>query len=934
MEFLAMRSEIMNEIIALVATIRVIFVEFSGTGMLQSTFFYAETPPIHHDALPNGNMTQITEVSIVYKKCMRSIQRPEQQTSWLLTGIVSAMKTGLLSTISFVGAALSSPLITEHISPALIIQQNTADPDACKGYTVKNVKPNKNGLAAHLTLADKCGIYGPDIPNLRLEVTHEDNDRLHVKIGDIGSKRYEVPEEVFPRSKSKVEASSANLVFKYTESPFSFSVVRKSTGEVLFDTKGSTLVFEEQYLRIKTILPNNANIYGLGEHTNTFRLDPSNTTRTLWNRDSGVAMGLIQYTMNIVQLGPCRLLLNSNGMDVKLSQGSLEYNIIGGILDFYFIGGNDGRTGPADISRGYAKLVRWSPASVPYWSLGFHQCRYGYKNFVDLANVVTNHSAAGFLWKLCGRILLIICTTMTKIYRHGRPRGGPSPNQGYKTFDRGIATGFMKEQNGSLHKGVVWPGVTVFPDWFHPNVSSYWTKEFEDFFSPTSGVDIDGVWIDMNEPSSFCNYPCNNPEEQAVGNPPPRTTGPPDIDTPIFQNPTRRLIYGRSSGVIDYNDPPAYGHQHANGLMEYDTHNMYGTMMAAKTREAMLARRPGLKPLIISRSTFAGAGAKTGKWLGDNDSLWENYRFSIAGMLAMAGLYQVPMVGSDVCGFGKNTTETLCARWSMLGAFQPFYRNHNSDTSISQEFYVWPSVTQAAKNAITMRYQLLDYLYTAIQQAHEDGSPVLNSLWFKYPQDANTYAIDLQFFYGDSILVSPVTEENSTSVDIYLPKDIFYDFLTYQPVQGNGTKVSLTNVNFTSIPVHIKGGSVLPLRASSAMTTKALREKDFNIVVAPGTDGKATGKLYLDDGVSLDPKASTHLEMSYSNKHLTVNGNAGYKTNSKVRDVIILGIDESPKMVYVNSERVSRTSWGYDSSAKTVKLMLDQALEKFTVRLD
>ncbi|ELU38196.1 alpha-glucosidase [Rhizoctonia solani AG-1 IA] len=380
--------------------------------------------------------------------------------------------------------------------------------------------------------------------------------------------------------------------------------------------------------------------------------------------------------------------------------------------------------------------------------------------------------------------------------------------------------------------------------------------------------------------------------------------------------------------------------QHANGLMEYDTHNMYGTMMAAKTREAMLARRPGLKPLIISRSTFAGAGAKTGKWLGDNDSLWENYRFSIAGMLAMAGLYQVPMVGSDVCGFGKNTTETLCARWSMLGAFQPFYRNvspfnsvhleiriftitnqHNSDTSISQEFYVWPSVTQAAKNAITMRYQLLDYLYTAMQQAHEDGSPVLNSLWFKYPQDANTYAIDLQFFYGDSILVSPVTEENSTSVDIYLPKDIFYDFLTYQPVQGNGAKVSLTNVNFTSIPVHIKGGSVLPLRASSAMTTKALREKDFNIVVAPGTDGKATGQLYLDDGVSLDPKASTHLEMSYSNKHLTVNGNAGYKTNSKVRDVIILGIDESPKMVYVNSERVSRTSWGYDSSAKTVKLI-------------
>ena len=43
--------------------------------------------------------------------------------------------------------------------------------------------------------------------------------------------------------------------------------------------------------------------------------------------------------------------------------------------------------------------------------------------------------------------------------------------------------------------------INPFSDWFSPNAQDYWTNEFELFYSPDT-LDIDGSWIDMNEPSS------------------------------------------------------------------------------------------------------------------------------------------------------------------------------------------------------------------------------------------------------------------------------------------------------------------------------------------------------------------------------------------------------------------------------------------------
>jgi alpha-glucosidase len=84
-------------------------------------------------------------------------------------------------------------------------------------------------------------------------------------------------------------------------------------------------------------------------------------------------------------------LLNSDGMDIKINDtaatttgSTLEYNVIGGVLDFYFFAGSTSE--PAAVAQQYAALAG-TPAEVPYWSFGLHQCRFGYQSMCLVARL-------------------------------------------------------------------------------------------------------------------------------------------------------------------------------------------------------------------------------------------------------------------------------------------------------------------------------------------------------------------------------------------------------------------------------------------------------------------------------------------------------------------------------------------------------------------
>jgi len=290
----------------------------------------------------------------------------------------------------------------------------------------------------------------------------------------------------------------------------------------------------------------------------------------------------------------------------------------------------------------------------------------------------------------------------------------------------------------------------------------------------------------------------------------------------------------------------------------------------------------------LSRSTFAGLGKWGAHWLGDNQSTWQSLLSSIAGILDM-NLFGIPLVGADICGFMQATTEELCARWSAVGAFYPFARNHDNKEAPNQEPYLWPSVTQVAIKTLNARYSILPYLYTLFWQASVNGGQVAQALFFNFPTDSNTYAIDQQFMLGPAILITPVLTQGATSVKGYFPNANWYSFWDGTPLASTGS-VTL-DTPLTDIQVHVCGGNVVPMQ-EPGMTIAASRANPFKLLVALDKSGSASGVFYLDDGETVDPADKVSL-INYTVKNGTLQGTVakqGYAVTPLLNTINVLGV--------------------------------------------
>lgn len=630
--------------------------------------------------------------------------------------------------------------------------------------------------------------------------------------------------------------------------------------------------------RVWKQMPEDEHYFGLGDKTGP--LDRRDTAWTMWNTD---AYRYQEGTDPLYKSIPF-FLTDRAGMSYglfldntwrsefdfgKALRNVYSFGAEGGPLDYYIFYG----PAPKQVENTYAWLTG-TTALPPLWSFGFQQSRYSYGTEQELKSIADRLRAdripadalymdidyqvknrpftldpskfpdfPNFVQELSRMQYHLVLITDLHI--------ADLPNQGYAPFDSGAAGDhFVKNPDGSLYVGTVWPGPAVFPDFMQQSTRRWWGTLYKTFYDEG----VAGFWNDMNEPS-------------------------------VFNTPSKTIPLD----VVDRINEPGFA---PRTTTQREVHNIMGMQNARATYDGLLALKPNQRPFVLTRATYAGGQRYGATWTGDNSSSWSHLRLSTP-MLESLGLCGFYMSGDDLGGYAGSPQMDLLTKWLEVGAFNPIMRDHTEKGSNPQEPWVGgPAQEDVRRHYIDERYRLMPYLYTAAENASRTGIPIMRPLFLEFPDATpDRHPLDLdagnEFLFGPDLLIAPPPyPDELQDYAVLLPPVPWYDYWTGQRVTHDqspqpltrtaargpeaqaGTTASATPLQTVTVqpqtnllPVYVRGGSVIPMQPL-VQDTEQPPNGPLELRVYPGPD--CQGTLYQDDGTTFDYRKGDYLRVDYT----------------------------------------------------------------------
>lgn len=523
-----------------------------------------------------------------------------------------------------------------------------------------------------------------------------------------------------------------------------------------------------------------------------------------------------------------------------------------GIIDIFLMHGPRA----ADVFQQYIRLTG-APAIPQRFALGYHQCRWNYRDEQDAKAVDAGFDERDIPYDV---LWLDIEHTdgkryftwdysrfpnPTELQKHVAARGRKmvtiidphiKRDDKYRLHRKAIEKNYyIRKPDGKPFDGWCWPGSSSYFDCTSPRVRKAWAN----LFNPTDYPHFTEhlyTWVDMNEPSVF-----NGPEVTMQKN----------------------LIH---EGDVE--------HRHV--------HNIYGHYFMQATFEGLLQGHGGNdRPFVLSRSFFVGSQRYGAVWTGDNTASWDHLESSVRMLLPLQ-ISGIIFSGADVGGFFGNPAPDLLTRWYQVSAFQPFFRGHaHLDTNRREPWLFGEPYTTHIAKAIRTRYEYIPLWYTLFASNalgltagfdENCGGPPMRPMWWEFPEDEHSNANQKQWMVGNSLLVAPVFEEGVSTHSIHVPVgEIWYDL--FDP-NGAGRRLSTTgdvqiSCDLGRMVVLQRGGTIVPKQERRRRSTAAMAKDPYTLVVALDESRRASGELYLDDG-----KTYNHKKGSFALRRFTFEGNA------------------------------------------------------------